>query len=135
MNEKDFVEAGKFIPLNEYTHKYKVSMDELRRKIKLKQVEFVFSNNDYLVKDEPLEDHYFVEYQGKQKTLVDQEERLKKLSVELKRKTEELNKLKSEQEDLKQLCQFLEKENKQMRDIIVGVQKIDEWIANTSKER
>ena len=115
MSEKDFVETGKFIPLNEYTHKYKVNVGELRRKIKLKQVEFVFSNNDYLVKDEPLEDHYFIEYQGKQKTLVDQEERLKKLSIELKSKIEELNKLKSEHEDLKHLFQFLEKKINECR--------------------
>ena len=131
----EVVETGKFISLNEYTHKYKVNISELRRKIKLKQVEFVFSNGDYLVKDEPLEDHYFVEYQGKQKTLVDQEERLKNLSIELKNKIEELNKLKSEHEDLKHLFQFLEKENKQMQDIILGVQKIDEWIATVNKER
>ena len=129
------VKTGQFIPLNEYTHKYTVSMDELRRKIKLKQVEFVFSNGDYLVKDEPLEDHYYVEYRGKQKTLVDQEERLKKLSMQLKEKIEELHQIKSEYADLQNLFQFLEKENKQMRDIILGLQKIDEWTVGSNKER
>ena len=133
MNE--VVKTGQFIPLNEYIHKYTVSMNELRRKIKLKQVEFVFSKGDYLVKDEPLEDHYFIEYQGKQKTLVNQEERLKKLSVQLKEKIKELHQIKLEYADLKNLFQFLEKENKQMRDIILGLQKIDEWTVDFHKER
>ncbi len=45
--------TAEYLPLAEYSTKYRVSISTLRRKIKARDIEFVFSENKYLILDQP----------------------------------------------------------------------------------
>lgn len=49
--------TSEYLPLAEYSTKYKVSISTLRRKIKSKDLQFVFSDNKYLILDLPPSTH------------------------------------------------------------------------------
>lgn len=46
-----------FLPLTEYSSKYKVSISTLRRRIKTEDIRFLFEEGKYLIADEPLSTH------------------------------------------------------------------------------
>lgn len=45
---------GSWLPLTEYSSKYRVSMSTLRRRIKAEDIQFRFSDGKYFILDEPL---------------------------------------------------------------------------------
>ena len=49
-----------WIPLTDYSNKYKVSLSTLRRRIKAQQVEFQYEQGKYLLRDAPLSLHALV---------------------------------------------------------------------------
>ena len=67
-----------YISLNAYSHRYKVSLKEIRKRIELKKIEFVFSDFEYLVKDKPFEQHYQLE--KKPATILNEQEKIQKLT-------------------------------------------------------
>jgi len=46
-----------FIPLTDYSSKYRVSISTLRRRIKAEDIQFVFEEGKYLILDGPLSQH------------------------------------------------------------------------------
>jgi hypothetical protein len=48
---------SKFLPLTEYSNKYRVSISTLRRRIKADDIQFVFEDGKYLILDGPLSTH------------------------------------------------------------------------------
>lgn len=46
-----------WLPLSEYSSKYKVSISTLRRRIKIEKVQYRFSDGKYILKDCPLKEH------------------------------------------------------------------------------
>lgn len=46
-----------WLPLTEYSSKYKVSISTLRRRIKADDIKFSFEDGKYLISDEPLSTH------------------------------------------------------------------------------
>lgn len=46
-----------WLPLTEYSSKYKVSISTLRRRIKAEDIKFNFADGKYLISDEPLSTH------------------------------------------------------------------------------
>ena len=46
-----------YLPLTEYSNKYKVSISTLRRRIKADDIHFVFEEGKYLIMDGPLSTH------------------------------------------------------------------------------
>lgn len=46
-----------WLPLSEYSSKYKVSVSTLRRRIKTEKVQYRFDDGKYLLKDCPLKEH------------------------------------------------------------------------------
>lgn len=49
--------AESYLPLTEYSSKYKVSISTLRRRIKADDIKYVFEDGKYLISDEPVETH------------------------------------------------------------------------------
>lgn len=46
-----------YLPLTEYSSKYKVSISTLRRRIKSEEIKFVFDDGKYMILDEPVGKH------------------------------------------------------------------------------
>jgi len=46
-----------YLPLAEYSSKYKVSISTLRRRIKAEDIRFVFEDGKYLIQDDPMSTH------------------------------------------------------------------------------
>jgi len=121
---------SRYIPLNEYTEKYKVSFQEIRKRIELKQVEFIFSNSEYLIKDKPFEQQYQLEKVNF--AVLNEAEEIKELTRKVNEAFGKLEKIQQENVDLKNLCEFLEVENKKLKEIILGNQRMDEWFRTHS---
>lgn len=51
------VTTGTFLPLTDYSTKYKVSLSTLRRRIKAEDIQYVFEGGKYLILDEPMGTH------------------------------------------------------------------------------
>lgn len=49
--------CGSWLPLTEYSAKYKISMSTLRRRIKAEDIRFRFDEGKYLIIDEPMGTH------------------------------------------------------------------------------
>lgn len=130
-----------WLPLTDYSTKYKVSVSTLRRRIKAEDIKFQFSDGKYFISDEPLGTHQRVHrpsLKSEQAQVgLPQERSLKelagnnelvlsaanKLLNELKRaytqilqeKEEQILQLKEEITDLKTLVRVLESENQRYR--------------------
>lgn len=48
---------SQYLPLTEYSSKYKVSISTLRRRIKADEIKFVFDDGKYMILDEPVNTH------------------------------------------------------------------------------
>ncbi len=49
--------TSQYLPLTEYSSKYKVSISTLRRRIKADEIKFVFDDGKYMILDEPVNTH------------------------------------------------------------------------------
>lgn len=56
-NVKTEASATDYLPLTEYSAKYKVSLSTLRRRIKAEDIQFLFEDGRYLILDEPMGSH------------------------------------------------------------------------------
>ena len=49
--------AEQYLPLADYSSKYKVSISTLRRRIKAEDISYVFEDGKYLIQDDPMSTH------------------------------------------------------------------------------
>jgi len=49
--------AEQYLPLAEYSSKYKVSISTLRRRIKAEDISYLFEDGKYLIQDDPMSTH------------------------------------------------------------------------------
>lgn len=125
--------VNNWLPLNEYANKYKVSISTLRRRIKAKEVKYLFREGKYFIMDNGSASHLSVEHRPSlnsdfQPLPSDQEPLLNaanRLLQELKKaytqildeKDHQIRQLKAEAADLKTLVQLLEMENEKLKKI------------------
>ena len=95
-----------WLTLQEYSNKYRVSISTLRRRIKSKEIEYIFKNGKYLIL-------------VSQKHLTDREHQKSFNDMQnlLKEKDFQISKLKLEIEDLNQLVLLLEQEKNRLEEI------------------
>ena len=103
---------SQWLTLQEYSSKYKISISTLRRRIKSEEIRCRLENGRYLLQDseenlgiKEKEIASFKEFQIFYKNLLSQKET-------------EIIKLKNELEDVKQLVVLLEKEKKELEELI-----------------
>lgn len=118
----------KWITIEEYAQHYKVSLSSLREKIESGKIEYQLSSAKYFIKDHPLSDQNPFETEVLDAPVMNLEEKNKELTSTLNRKHQELIQLRAEYEDLKNLIQWLEKDNKEMRYILNSLHRIDKWM-------
>lgn len=117
-----------WITLREYSRRYKISVSILENKIRLGQIEYIFTAGVYKLRNLPL----FEQSSFKEKVFFeDMENKIKKLKTLLDVKNKELSKLKASYEDLKNLASWLEKDNQRLKDLIVDFRKLDQWLRET----
>lgn len=132
-----------WLPLTDYSTKYKVSVSTLRRRIKTDEIHFRFEDGKYLISDEPMETHTRVHRPSQQMhapvvgspeveatmvaaanssdepvlTAANQllVELKKAYSLILQEKEEQILQLKEEVSDLKTLVRVLESENSRLK--------------------
>lgn len=120
-----------WLPLNEYANKYKVSISTLRRRIKAKEVKYLFREGKYFIMDNGSASHLSVEHRPSLNSdfhplTIDQEPLLNaanRLVQELKQaytlildeKDQQIIHLKTEMADLKTLVRLLELENEKLK--------------------
>jgi hypothetical protein len=138
------MQMNSYLPLTEYSSKYKVSISTLRRRIKTDDIRFRFEDGKYFIADQPLSTHQRAHRPSHQSenTLVGaqslvappvhQEEATmsaaNNLLAELKRaysqvlqeKEEQILNLKEELTDLKTLVRVLESENERLNSKYLG---------------
>lgn len=103
---------NKWLTLQEYSSKYKISISTLRRRIKNKEVKYVFESGKYLIEDInsnlTLKDKDFSSFQNIQVSY-------KKL---LHQKDQEIIRLKNDLDDMKHLIIQLEQDKKKLEEIL-----------------
>lgn len=127
-----------WLPLMEYSNKFRVSLSTLRRRIKAGEIEYKFSDGKYLIKDGPLQLSSTLEAvappsqqvspqaQSSKEPEVDHDqfwrttqgllnEIKKAYSLILQEKEEQILQLKEEVADLKTLVRVLEDENARLK--------------------
>lgn len=126
-----------WLPLMEYSNKYRVSLSTLRRRIKAGEIEYKFSDGKYLIRDGPLQLSSSLEAVAPPSTTVipqaptkepetdnDQfwrttqgllNEIKKAYSLILQEKEEQILQLKDEVADLKTLVRVLEDDNNRVK--------------------
>ncbi len=118
----------KWITIEEYAHRHKVSLSSLHKKIKSGDIEYQLSSSKYLIKDQPLSEQNPFDNDILDSPIMNLEEKNKELISILNKKNQELTKLQSEYEDLKNLVQWLEQDNTEMRHILNSLHRIDKWM-------
>ena len=118
----------KWLSLIEYSHKYKVSVDALRKKIRLNQIEYMFVDHEYKVPDKTFFEHYCSDEEEIKTKLMDYENKTKELMLKMVKKDQIISNLRADYEDLKNLVQFLESQNQELKDILCGVKKVEDWV-------
>ena len=119
----------KWITLYEYSKKYAISLSALKNKIHLNQIEYIFTSGHYKLKDAPVYEQSAFKVNTKPQVFLDNlEEKVKEYALLLNEKNKELQKLKADYDDLKNLVQWLEKDNQQMREIITSVERMEAWL-------
>ena len=118
----------KWITIEEYAFRYKVSLSSLKKKIESGHIEYQLSSSKYLVKDRPLPEQNPFDKDTLNSPIMNLEEKNKELLSTLNKKNQELMKLHADYEDLKNLVQWLEKDNKEMRYILNSLHRIDKWM-------
>ncbi len=103
--------TDKWLTLQEYSNKYKISISTLRRRIKTRDIEYTFNNGRYLLRASSenfskgkMEQTSFKELKDLYQGLLDDKDR-------------EIDRLKTEMADLNQLVQFLEQEKDRLEEI------------------
>lgn len=113
--------TSNWLPLNEYSAKYKISLSTLRRRIKSKEVESRFEAGKYWLSDRPTAKHSRV--RPEEIELTREHESSDELMAEIKRayvsvlheKEEQIMQLKEEIVDLKTLVKVLEGDNERLK--------------------
>ncbi|MDE0151110.1 MAG: hypothetical protein OXK80_01260 [Bdellovibrionales bacterium] len=118
----------KWITIEEYAQHYKVSLSSLREKIETGQIEYQLSSAKYFIKDQALPEKNPFDKETLDSPIMNLEEKNKELIESLNKKNQELIKLRGEYEDLKNLVQWLEQDNKEMRHILNSLHRIDKWM-------
>ena len=121
----------KWITIEEYAYRHKVSLSSLKKKIESGKIEYHLSSTKYFIKDQPLLEEDSSDKDILNSPLMNLEEKHKELISALNKKNQELLKLRSEYEDLKNLVQWLEKDNQEMRHILNSLHRIDKWMKDT----
>ena len=102
---------SKWIALQDYSNKYRISISTLRRRIKNKEIKFLLENGRYL-----LLDHEEITVKSRDFTSV------KKVQIVYKevldQRNKEIAKLKEELEDLKELVALLENEKREVESLL-----------------
>ena len=120
----------KWVTLEEYADRYKVSLSSLKNKIADGSIEYQLSSAKYFIKDQvPPEQNTF---KKQEPPLMNLEEKHQELISTFNKQKEELRSLHAEYEDLKNLVQWLEKENKEMRYVLNSLHRIDKWMKDSS---
>ena len=103
---------SRWLTLQEYSSKYKISISTLRRRIKGEEIKYNLESGRYFLQDseenlgiKEKDVGSFKEFQGFYKKLLNQKE-------------EDVIKLKNELEDVKQLVILLEKEKQELEELI-----------------
>lgn len=123
----------KWITIEEYAYRYKVSLSSLRKKIESGQIEYQISSSKYLVKDQILLEQNLFDKEILDSPILNLEEKNKELASSLDKKNQELKTLQAEYEDLKNLVQWLEKDNQEMRYILNSLHRIDKWMKDSDR--
>ena len=92
-----------WLTLQEYSNKQGISISTLRRKIKGREIEYIFKSGRYLLKAPAKEEDCF-----SKKELKDYYQKL------LQERDEDIKKLQSDYEDLMALIKFLEKQKSEL---------------------
>ena len=98
-----------WLTLQDYSEKYHISVSYLRKQIKNCEIEHIFKEGRYLLSDVPP-----ISY-GEENSLRELKFLYQKL---LKDKEAELKKIEEQMEDLKSLVSFLEKEKREMEELL-----------------
>ena len=140
-----------WMPLNEYSNKYRVSLSTLRRRIRANEVEFRFDEGKYWLADSPIGKpphgisginpagsgviaaSAFAESAGAPEGLLNSAQNLlqelKNAYVKvLHEKEEQITQLKEEVIDLKTLVKILEAENDRLKSNLGESAPIDSWL-------
>ncbi len=121
----------RWIHLEEYADRYKISLSFLQKKVADGEIECKISSEKYLIKDQPLLEKNLSDTEILNSLPTNLEEKHKELTAALKQKNQEWVKLKAEYEDLKNLVQWLEKDNKEMRYVLNSLHRMDKWMRDT----
>ena len=122
----------KWINIEEYAHRYKVSLSSLQKQIQSGKIEYQLSSAKYFIKDQPLSAQDAFDKENSDFPIMNLEEKNKQLTSSLNKKNHELMKLRAEYEDLKNLVEWLEKDNKEMSYILNSLHRIDKWMKDSS---
>lgn len=117
-----------WIDINEYASKYSVTIHSLRNKILLNEIEFVCNSGKYKIKDEPLEKDFSFKENIQDTKPFNYEKIISTLEKNLEEKTKEYQRLNTQYVDLKNLFDWIEQENKQMKKVIKGLERIDDFL-------
>lgn len=119
----------KWINIKNYCQKYQVSFSSLREKIQLKEIDFIFHDNQYKIRDVPLyESASFKEHLEGHDDLVQVDKKVRELRFKLQSKSREYEKLKNQFEDLNNLFKWIDKENQEMKQILQGLNRIQSYL-------
>ena len=120
----------KWVAIEEYADRYKVSLSSLKKRIESGSIEYHLSSTKYFIKDQILPEQNT--FKNQDSPLMNLDEKYQELISAFNKKKEELRCLQAEYEDLKNLVQWLEKENKEMRYVLNSLHRIDKWMKDTS---
>ena len=119
----------KQLTLTEYAGKYKISLSLLEYKIKMNQVEYLFSKGSYFLPDRPLYEISPFSGHPSEKTFSDNlEDQVQKLKEILNQKEKELSQIKTAYEDLKNLNRWLEADNKNLKKFVSDFERLENFL-------
>lgn len=118
----------KWIDITEYASKYSTNLHTLRNKIILNEVDFIFDSGKYKIKDSPLEDHSYQHNTAHGGLLAHPDKTIQALRQQLESKIKNHNQLQEKYDDLQNLFQWIEQENKEIKLILQGLNRIDSYM-------
>lgn len=125
--------TSNWLPLNEYSAKYKISLSTLRRRIRANEVSNRFEGGKYWLQDSPINKHARIKDEDIPATV--ESEPSSEVITEIKKayvavlheKEEQITHLKEEIVDLKTLVKILEGENERLKSSPTAPLMLDNW--------
>ena len=124
-----------WLTLNDYSHKYRVSLSTLRRKIKSNAIEHRLEDGKYWLKDSAVPSNPAAQEAHKEtqdKALLSMNQLMQEIKAAyvavLHEKEIQITELKEEIADLKTLVKVLESENERLQTHISESAPIDSWL-------